>query len=71
MKIVGSQEIPGATGKFGFEVQNEAGGFTDGYSWRKEWSFNNKQTMIELNSKNLGSVDIKHHYFSPGPNKLT
>jgi len=29
MKIVGSQEIPGATGKFGLEVQNEAGAFTD------------------------------------------
>ena len=28
-EIVGSPEIPGVTGKFGLEVQNEAGAFTD------------------------------------------
>ena len=35
---VGSQEIPGVTGKFGLKVQNEAGQRLIGFSKRTHWS---------------------------------
>ena len=35
---VGSQEIPGVTGKFGFKVQNEAGQRLIGFAKRTHWS---------------------------------
>ena len=35
---VGSQEIPGVTGKFSFGVQNEAGQKLGGFAKRTHWS---------------------------------
>ena len=35
---VGSQEIPGVTGKFGLEVQNEAGQSLINFAKRTHWS---------------------------------
>ena len=35
---VGSEEIPGVTGKFGLEVQNEAGQRLTIFGKRKHWS---------------------------------
>ena len=35
---VGSQEIPGVTGKFGLEVQNEAGQRVTEFAKRMHWS---------------------------------
>ena len=37
-KKVRSQEIPGVTGKFGFEVQNEAGQRLTEFCQQKHWS---------------------------------
>ena len=36
---VGSQEIPGVTGKFGLGVQNEAGQRLTAFSKRTDWSY--------------------------------
>ena len=35
---IGSQEIPGVTGKFSFGVQNEAGQKLGGFAKRTHWS---------------------------------
>ena len=35
---VGSQEIPGVTGKFGLAAQNEAGQSLAGFAKRMHWS---------------------------------
>ena len=46
---VGSQEIPGVTGKFGLGVQNEAGQrlteFCQGTHWSEQTTFSNNTTL--------------------------
>ena len=52
---VGSQEIPGVTGKFGLGVQNEAGQRLTEFSKRTHWS---QQTPFSNNSRKILHMDI-------------
>ena len=50
---VGSQEIPGITGKFGFGVQNETG--------KRLTEFCQENTLIIVNTLIIASTLFKHH----------
>ena len=50
---VGSQEIPGVTGKFGFGVQNEAGQLQTEFVLPREYTGHNKHPLPTAQEKTL------------------